>query len=69
MKPEKIQDVDLSEFAREDELVGKERIKALRQLASETEWLECEQIRRLLALPMGKRTHFLRRRIGRGSSL
>jgi hypothetical protein len=33
-------------------------------LKAETERAEIEQIRRLLAMPMSKRTHFLRRRIG-----
>ena len=61
--------VDLSAFAFADEPVGELRAKALKQLARESAWLELEQIRRLLALPMGKRTHFLRRRVGRGSTL
>jgi len=61
--------VDLSAFAQEGELVGEERVKALQQLALDSEWLEREQIRRLMAKPMGKRTHFLRRRTSRGSTL
>jgi hypothetical protein len=69
MKPKKVQDIDLSAFDREDEPVGEDRVKVLRQLTRESEWLESEQIRRLLALPMNKRTHFLRRRVGRGSTL
>lgn len=61
--------VDLSGFVRAAEPVGEARAKALKQLARESARLEIEQIRRLLALPMGKRTHFLRQRIGRGSTL
>jgi len=38
-----------------------DRLKALK---AETERAEIEQIRRLLALPMNKRTHFLRRKTG-----
>jgi hypothetical protein len=38
-----------------------ERLEALK---AETERAELEQIRRLLALPLEKRTHFLRRRTG-----
>jgi len=40
------------------------------QFRKESERLELDQIRRLLALPMNKRTHFLRVRLpGGGSSL
>ena len=39
----------------------KDRLEALK---AETERAEIEQIWRLLALPMNKRTHFLRRRTG-----
>jgi len=45
----------------------KEKLEALK---AESERAEIEQIRRLLDLPMNKRTHFLRRRTGIvGSSL
>ena len=40
------------------------RAKRLERLKAETEKAEIEQIHRLLALPMEKRTHFLRRRTG-----
>jgi hypothetical protein len=44
--------------------------KELEALKLETDRNLVEQIRRLLALPMNKRTHFLRRRLpGGGSSL
>lgn len=47
-----------------------ERERRLEALKAETERAELEQIRRLLALPMEKRTHFLRRRTGfTGSAL
>ncbi len=41
----------------------------LAALARESDRALREQIRRLLALPMEKRTHFLRVRVGRGSAL
>ncbi len=42
----------------------------LRALARESERAQREQIRRLLALPMNRRTHFLRVRLpGGGSAL
>jgi hypothetical protein len=40
------------------------RKKRLERLKAETEKAELEQIRRLLDLPMERRTHFLRRRTG-----
>jgi len=61
--------VDLPAFACVDEPTGEMGVEARRQLTRDSEWLELEQIRRLLALPMRKRTHFLRRRVGRGSTL
>ncbi|MEM7392022.1 MAG: hypothetical protein AAF492_06695 [Verrucomicrobiota bacterium] len=46
------------------------REEKLEALKKETDRAEREQIRRLLALPMNKRTHFLRVRLpGGGSSL
>jgi hypothetical protein len=44
------------------------RSKALDALRAETEHDLAEQIRRLLALPMNERTHFLRKRVGIGAS-
>jgi hypothetical protein len=50
--------------------VSESRKKRLERLKAETEKAEVEQIRRLLALPIEKRTHFLRRRTGfTGSAL
>jgi hypothetical protein len=50
--------------------VKQKRIKALKALKLESERNLLEQIRRLCALPMNKRTHFLRvRRPGGGSHL
>ena len=40
------------------------REKRLERLKAETDKAELEQIRRLLDMPMEKRTHFLRRRTG-----
>jgi len=46
------------------------RARRLERLKAETERAELEQIRRLLDLPMERRTHFLRRRTGfTGSAL
>ena len=45
-------------------LVSESRQKRLERLKAEAERAEVEQIRRLLALPPEKRTHFLRRRTG-----
>ncbi len=44
--------------------MSESRQKRLERLKAETEKAEVEQIRRLLALPPEKRTHFLRRRTG-----
>ena len=44
------------------------RRKALAALKKQNERGLVEQIRRLLALPMEKRTHFLRRRLPNGGS-
>jgi len=44
--------------------VSESRKKRLERLKAEAEKAELEQIRRLLALPAEKRTHFLRRRTG-----
>jgi hypothetical protein len=44
------------------------RRKALAALKKETDRALTEQIRRLLALPMNKRTHFLRVRLPNGGS-
>lgn len=46
----------------------KSRKAALAALKKESERGELEQIRRLLALPMNKRTHFLRVRLPNGGS-
>ena len=49
---------------------GPRRGERLKRLTAECEKAEVEQIRRLLALPIEKRTHFLRRRTGfTGSAL
>jgi hypothetical protein len=45
------------------------RAERLAALASESDLALREQIRRLLALPMGERMNFLRVRVGRGSAL
>jgi hypothetical protein len=46
------------------------RQQQLDALARESDRVERERIRRLLALPPGKRTNFLRKRIGlKGSAL
>jgi hypothetical protein len=45
------------------------RNERLDALARESERALRDQIRRLLALPMEKRTNFLRVRVGRGSAL
>ncbi len=42
--------------------------KQLNQLHKESDRLELDQIRRLLALPMNKRTHFLRVKLPSGGS-
>ncbi len=68
MRTKKVR-LDLTEFAREGEPDDNERKRILTRLARDSDWLELEQIRRLLALPMHKRTHFLRRPVGRGSTL
>jgi hypothetical protein len=44
------------------------RAKSLRALKKESEQGVMQQIRRLLALPMNKRTHFLRIRLPSGGS-
>ncbi len=44
------------------------RARALKDLKKESELALREQIRRLLALPMNRRTHFLRVRLPRGGS-
>ncbi len=46
----------------------KQKAIALEALRMETDRALREQIRRLLALPMNKRTHFLRRRLPWGGS-
>ena len=46
----------------------KQKTVALEALRMETDRALREQIRRLLALPMNKRTHFLRRRLPWGGS-
>jgi hypothetical protein len=47
---------------------GKDRKKQLQALKKESDRNLIEQIRRLLALPMNRRTHFLRRRLPGGGS-
>jgi len=44
------------------------RAKSLQALKKESEQEAMQQIRRLLALPMNKRTHFLRIRLPSGGS-
>ena len=46
----------------------KEKLNPLEALKKETQRGEIEQIRRLLALPMNRRTHFLRVRLPNGGS-
>ena len=43
---------------------AEDKKKRLERLKAETERAELDQIRRLLAMPMNQRTHFLRRRTG-----
>jgi hypothetical protein len=47
---------------------GKNRNKKLKALKKESERALIEQIRRQLALPMNRRTNFLRKRLPRGGS-
>jgi len=47
---------------------GKNRKKQLQALKKESERNLIEQIRRLLTLPMNRRTHFLRKRLPGGGS-
>ena len=44
--------------------MSESRKKRLERLKAESERAELDQIRRILALPPEKRTHFLRRRTG-----
>jgi hypothetical protein len=44
------------------------RQKTLNELEKESELILRDRIRRLLALPMQKRTHFLRKRLPSGGS-
>jgi hypothetical protein len=46
----------------------KDRKKQLKALKKESERMLIEQIRRQLALPMNRRTHFLRQRLPGGGS-
>ena len=46
----------------------KSRKAALEALKKESDRAEIEQIRRLLSLPMNRRTHFLRVRLPNGGS-
>ena len=55
---------------RKQTTVKNKRVQSLKALKKENDRAELEQIRRLLALPMNKRTHFLRVRLpGGGSAL
>jgi hypothetical protein len=46
----------------------KDRKKQLTELRKESKHILIEQIRRQLALPMNRRTHFLRKRLPGGGS-
>jgi hypothetical protein len=46
----------------------KDKRKQLKALKKENERIVIEQIRRRLALPMNRRTHFLRKRLPGGGS-
>jgi len=46
----------------------RKKMSPLEALKKESERAEIEQIRRLLALPMNRRTHFLRVRLPNGGS-